>query len=998
MIYEALVGRAPFLGPPLEVLMDKQRREPTPPRALSPTAPADLEALCLELLRFDPRARPSGAQVLARLGAEATLPKTPSSGGAPPFVGRRRELDLLNQAFDETREGRAQLLLLHGESGLGKSALVRHFVAALERAQPGTVALAGRCYERESVPYKAFDGVVDALSQYLGQLDPVDAALLLPSDAALLAQVFPVLRRVPAVARAAMPAARRLRNALELRSRAFAALRELFRRLAERTPLVVFIDDFQWADGDSRVLLGELMHPPAAPPLLLVATVRAGDEPALLPGGLGALEVRRVRLEALSRDESRELVRLLGGSGDAIADEARGHPLFLHELVRHQAQAGAQPVRLDEALWARIAQLEPPARRLLEVVALAGAPLPFAVAAEAGQLDGAALARWTGLLRVANLLRSGGTRGADTVEPYHDRVREAVLAHLDGEARRELHRRLAAALEGAGAAVEDPQVLVRHLEAAGETERAARQAERAAERAAEALAFEQAAALYRTALGLGRHDPAERRRLQIALGDALANAGRGPEAADQYLASVEGADAAARLDCQRRAAEHLLGSGHIERGLDTLGAVLREVGEKMPSTPRRALWSLTWNRLRLRLRGLGWYARDPTQIAARDLVRLDIYKAVANSMGFVDNIRAADFQARGLLLALRTGERHRVGRAIAMEAIFVSTQGRRSLARAGRLVDQAQQIAAACNDPYLTALSVGAAGAIDYYSGRFRAAAAAFRDAEVGFREQQAAGGAMWEFNNLHLLRLSALRYVGACQEMRRLFDEVVRDAGRRGDRFAETSMTRGFNMVWLAADDPTQALDDLERKLWSPPEGGYHTQHWYELRARAEIALYRGVAASTLDDARGGFAALERSLLLRVQLVRAEAAWLRGRLALGAAAGGGPGALDEARRWARRLVRERMPYTRVWALLLEAAAAAQARRTPAALALLRQAADEAEGQHLELCAAAAWHRLGTLLGGSEGAALLARAADWMAVEEIRRPERMVEVVAPGFA
>jgi eukaryotic-like serine/threonine-protein kinase len=130
MLYEALTGEVPFAGAALEVLMNKQRLEPTPPSALQPSVPPELDRLAVELLRFDPARRPDGPEILRRLGvAPVTIDRNasrPSLTSAPPFIGRAAELVELRAAYEASRKG-AVTVHVHGESGVGKSALVRRF-------------------------------------------------------------------------------------------------------------------------------------------------------------------------------------------------------------------------------------------------------------------------------------------------------------------------------------------------------------------------------------------------------------------------------------------------------------------------------------------------------------------------------------------------------------------------------------------------------------------------------------------------------------------------------------------------------------------------------------------------------------------------------------------------------------------------------------------------------------------------------------------------------
>src|SRR5262249_61537786 len=165
------------------------------------------------------------------------------------------------------------------------------------------------------------------------------------------------------------------------------------------------------------------------------------------------------------------------------------------------------------------------------------------------------------------------------------------------------------------------------------------------------------------------------------------------------------------------------------------------------------------------------------------------YTVVAVGLGMVDPIRGADFQARGLLLALRSGEPVRVARSLSVEVGFLASQGSRSMARTRALLEKTEALARDSGDPHLVAVAMYAAGFVGYFGGRFPEAAERLRLAETRFREHVATRG--WELDTLQIFRLLALRHVGAFAELNQSLDEYARDAARRGDRYAETTLVR---------------------------------------------------------------------------------------------------------------------------------------------------------------------------------------------------------------
>jgi serine/threonine protein kinase len=1031
MLYEALTGRLPYTGTPIEMMSQKQLSDPPPPDLLAPDLPADLCELCVALLARNPDERPRSAEILARIGrgrpsdhAAVHSSSVPPAHRATPLVGRAAELEQLEQAFAQVRRRQPVTVYVRGNAGIGKTRLLQEFLARTARTAD-TVVLAGRCYERERLPFKAFDSVVDALTAYLIRLGEPTAASLLPRDVHSMARLFPVLLRVPSIAQAPRPTFE-VPDPHELRRRAFASIKELLARIADRAPLVVHIDDLHWGDVDSASLLLDLLAPPDPPAMLFVASFRSEDTVSsafvrtLLsqhPAATEQTAARSIALEPLSADESLRLVHTFQGAlpdapekardqAEAIAREGAGNPFFVAQLVHYIASSqastantnaalGGRPVTLEQVLRERLSLLSPPALALLQTVCVAGHPIARDLAIEAAdvgiQADSA-----LSLLRAGAWLRLLGPRRDDVVECFHDRVRDVVAQTLPADALRACHARLALSLERSGRA--SPVDLAVHFRAAEQPGKAAHYAQRAAETASYALAFDDAARWYELALSLGGQGESAQGELRLKLGEALANAGRGAEAAKVYQHAADQAEPQFRLELQRRAAEQWLASGHIDEGVAALGSVLAAIDMRLAKTPRRALWSMLVQRARVKLRGLGWQRRAEHTVAPAQLMRIDTCWSVATKLATVDTIRAADFQARHLLLALEAGEPYRVARALAIEAGFAATSGGPNRARAEAIGATARQLAGELehSHPHALGLSMMMIGMNAYLMGEW---AAALRDCDAAERILlDRCTGVLWELTNTRRFALSSLVFMGRVAELGRRTPGLLADARERGNLYAETDLrTRLMTLSWLAQGKPELAAADADDALARWTQRGFHLQHYNHLLGVTQCDLYRGDAPAALARIDRTWPALSRSLLLRIQALRAEILHARGRAMLAALGHSRAASTAAIARIAGQLDDEQMAWTAPLAGLLRAGLHARDRQPEHCRSALEQAARGFDAADMGLHAAAARQRLGALVAGAEGAALCAQAAHFFEAQAIADPQAFTRMVAPGF-
>jgi hypothetical protein len=442
-------------------------------------------------------------------------------------------------------------------------------------------------------------------------------------------------------------------------------------------------------------------------------------------------------------------------------------------------------------------------------------------------------------------------------------------------------------------------------------------------------------------------------------------------------------------------------SGHIDEGQAVLRGVLRRVGMALPRTRVGGLASLVHHRLRLGLRGFGYRERAERDVPESLLAKVDVSWSVGAGLATKDPIIAPAFQARNLLLALRAGEPSRLVRALAWEAAHNANVGHRSWARTQALYDAAREVGWRTDEPYVRGFLDLAGSVLAFHRHRWKEGAELGERAATTFREQ--CTGAAWELGQANTFSLWCMSWMGEYAAMTRRSAAILEEAEKKGDLFTAANVGGYIQPLGMLArgeaDEPLRLIDRNVSR-WS--RDFYHVQHFTALMASTPTRLYRGEPEAAYRQNLEQEPAFRHNLILHVQLCRIVAAELRARsaLALAAIATGSDRArlLADADRQARKLEREVVPLAMVFARLVRAGLSAFAGDHASAAGALGAVARAFDGLDMGHYAAATRRRLGEVLGGDEGRALVEESRAWMAGREVQDPERMADALVPRMA
>lgn len=387
----------------------------------------------------------------------------PSTGLPPPqaspLIGRTHEWTRLSRAWKTVQQGQAQVILIHGEAGIGKTRLLEDFTKWV--TLQGAVTAQARSYAAQGqLTYAPVTAWLrsETLHRRLSTLDEV-----------WLAEVSRLLPEL-LVEHPHLPPPQPLTESWQ-REQFYEALARAIVSETDKWPLALILDDLQWSGEGVLEWLSYLLHFARNRPVLIIGAIRSGVIGAQHPlqSWVAALRqeelLTELRLHPLGKNDSASLANHIAAqelSADQLANvyrETEGNPFFIVETVRAALEQSGQtpagrveissmgaaslPPRVQAVIETRLNQLSTAAGDLAEYASVIGREFSFDVLAQTGERDEEALVHSLDELWQRRIVREQGKTAYDF---SHDKIREVVYSRISQARRRLLHRRVAEAL------------------------------------------------------------------------------------------------------------------------------------------------------------------------------------------------------------------------------------------------------------------------------------------------------------------------------------------------------------------------------------------------------------------------------------------------------------------------------------------------------------------------------------------------------------------------
>lgn len=555
LMYEMATGQLPFTDEdPLAVISQHLYAPVVPPRARKPELPSALDALIVQLLSKQPQDRPSSAEETRQMVelieniAHLNLPTRPVDLEMPMLnrlargrlVGREHELALARSIWSRAVSGQGSALLITGEPGIGKTRLTNEMAARV--AVTGGRVIYGVCYAEGGSPYSPFAHMLRE-------------TILQGSSPSLPDYVLDNLSTIAPELAGNVRQKDRINRPASEQEQIFESLAAWITALTQQSPLMLFIDDINWADSGTLYILRALARRASSLRLLIVMTYREIElvEGSPIHNILHDITrerlAERIKLARFTLQQTREMLSSLLESSqplddslvEAIFRETDGNPFFIEEVTKELIERGKlcyedvcwvardfdgidipQSVRLT--IQSRLARLPEQTQNVLQMAAFLGREFELETLRAALQIDDDGLIEAVENAEKAQIIEDITNRRRFSSLTYsfvHALIPTTLRDQTSTIRQQRMHRQVAAAIESAHP--DDGlffEVLARHYELAGEADHALGYLRKAGKRSLSVYANQEAEKQYRAALELS--EPGfEQAELYEGLAEAL---------------------------------------------------------------------------------------------------------------------------------------------------------------------------------------------------------------------------------------------------------------------------------------------------------------------------------------------------------------------------------------------------------------------------------------------------------------------------------------------
>ncbi|MFC1851183.1 protein kinase [candidate division CSSED10-310 bacterium] len=485
ILYEFLTGHPPFISPQRrDILLAHLTRECVPPNKLRKNVPDELNDLCLRLLAKDPRQRIGFADSVAAILRRYSPKKRSASNGGisysylyrPSFIGRKKQLETLNNCLNTLPEGAGCLALIAGESGVGKTRLLIEFGKYAEKQN--IVLFTAECTERSNQPLQPFRHLLLNLADRCKELGQAETQRLFGSELRVISAYQDQLQTVPGFEESPIPVELPVEAAV---NRVFQALQRIISLLASQDFTVLIFDDLQWADDLTTSFLSDCLdqHLFRKTPLIIVGAYRLEEKNKGIERLVADAEVVNIQLERMSAPALEILIRdmlAMAHAPEVLSSNllmlSEGNPFFVAEYLRtavdqkmlqrdqwgqwqivlaektklsHQnSDLLPLPGTLRELVTRRLAGLSGPTLALAQMASVVGREMSYLLLHTILSRDEDLFYNAINELFKSHILESISD---DSVRFVHHKTQEVIYEQLDQKQRHKFHGLVAATLE-----------------------------------------------------------------------------------------------------------------------------------------------------------------------------------------------------------------------------------------------------------------------------------------------------------------------------------------------------------------------------------------------------------------------------------------------------------------------------------------------------------------------------------------------------------------------